>query len=96
MNVKTFSLRAEMGEDVQQFYERTIATNPPIFTSYSVPLFFADGRTSGEVAVEIRTTLSLEDLRNILRAQIDSHVMLQTLRELPLSQNQCERDYSIS
>lgn len=95
MNVSTFSLRAEFGQDVEQFYDRVIATNPQIFTARSIPLFFKDGLTSGEVAVEMRTTLGLEDLRNILREQIDSHVMLQTLRELPLSQNKCERDYSI-
>lgn len=38
---------------------------------------------------------TLEELRDILRAQVDSHVMLETLRQCTLKENSLGRDRSI-
>lgn len=48
-----------------------------------------------ECVVEFRSTLGLETLRGILRKQIDSHVMLETLRPVPLVENSLERDSNV-
>lgn len=48
-----------------------------------------------EPVVEFRSTLRLETLRSIVRQQQDAHVILQTLRPVPLAQNDCKRDYDI-
>jgi hypothetical protein len=54
-----------------------------------------DGRESGEIAVELHTPLGLDYLRGIMRQVVDGHVMLQTLRPIPLAENKLERDFTI-
>lgn len=49
-----------------------------------------------ECRVEFRSTLGMETLRDVLRKQIDSHVMLETLRPVPLAENSLDRDSSVS
>lgn len=43
--------------------------------------------------IEIRADISYEALLGLIREIPDGHVMLQTLREGPLSENNLERDY---
>ena len=45
--------------------------------------------------VEIRTDANLEQLQEALRSVEDAHVMLQTLRQVPLAENSLRRDYDI-
>ncbi|HBO5514620.1 TPA: hypothetical protein L4559_003515 [Pseudomonas aeruginosa] len=86
--LNTFSFRAEGENDVVQFLAATEACG---FTVQSSVQPDADGLP--DVDVEIQTSATLEQLRDVLRKQEDSHVMLQTLRQLPLELNSLERDY---
>ena len=94
VRLKTFSFRAECPADVDTFCLQLKATKPFQSSVRAELLFFADWRLSGEAVVEINTSLELEDLRNIMRGIDDSHVMVQTLRELPISKNNmaCDRN----
>ena len=46
-----------------------------------------------DVQVEIKTTASEDDILNVMRGIVDSHVMIQTLRPIPLADNNLERNY---
>ena len=45
--------------------------------------------------VEFESTASLEEVRNVMRLVEDGHVMLQTLRPIPLNENSLDRDTSV-
>lgn len=88
-----FSFRAECPYDFDQFVKAAVLGGIA-FTILEV--------TKGEVIpdiiephVEIRTEATLERLRELLRGITDSHVMLQTLRPLPLSENPLNRDLDL-
>lgn len=83
-----FSFRAECHYDITTF-RSIMAESGFRFHMREEPL------TLGEYAAELRTDLTLDEIRNIMRTQEDSHVMIQTLRELPLDQNGLERDRSV-
>lgn len=96
--MNTFSFRAECTPDVERFCKRISLLAPPIFKVSTTRLTISvngEERATGEVAVEVETTLDLECLRDTMRQVVDGHVMLQTLRELPLAKNQLERDYDL-
>lgn len=90
MPMKTFSFRAECVADVQYFGE-VLAKSGVI----------SDLRTEGvsdgfpDVAVEMRAESTLGALQGLVRQVEDGHVMLQTLRLVPLVENSLERDYDL-
>lgn len=51
---------------------------------------------TGSVGVELLADLSLEQLRAILRLVPDGHVMVETLRPVPLAENTLEREPDLS
>lgn len=83
-----FSFRAECLLDADKF---THAVDQSGLTSKVRIHPDTDGFPDVDVEAEFDATL--EQLRAILRAQADSHVIIQTLRELPLVSNSLERDY---
>jgi hypothetical protein len=86
--MKVFSFRAECQADIDEF--RTLLTSLDLSATLTeTPLTF------GEVAAEIQIDMTLDELRKTMSSQVDSHVMIQTLREIPLANNNLERDYSI-
>jgi hypothetical protein len=92
--VKTekFSFRAECLADVALFITATVEHGQP----GSLMNFRCNTADFGEVLGEFDSTMSLEDLRGVLREIEDSHVLMQTLRQLPLAQNSGERDFNVS
>jgi hypothetical protein len=46
-------------------------------------------------SMELITEVTVERLREIMRGQNDMHIMLETLRPVPLRENSLERDSSI-
>lgn len=92
--MKTYSFRAEYVPDAVKFLNNVltyISGRELYFTSL---LIVTDPRLQ-EPIVQFQSKISLEELREILRNIEDSHVMLQTLRPIPLSQNKCDRDWSV-
>lgn len=84
-----YSFRAELPQDVGKLLYALSKRN--IFFKYS-----KQGTSHlPDVYVELRTNATIEALRDTLRTIEDSHVMLQTLRALPLKENDLERDFSI-
>lgn len=84
-----FSFRAECEHDVAQF--KTACESAGITLSL-------DQHPDGDfpdVEVELEASVSLELLRNVMRGMVDSHVMLQTLRQCRLKDNNLERDLDL-
>lgn len=86
----TFSFRAECQPDVEAFQAAMAAAGV-------VATMKAAGDTSGltDLEVEMQSDSSLGQLQYVLRQVTDGHVMLQTLREVPLAANSLERDYDL-
>ncbi len=84
-----YSFRAECKADLKRLSLalRTSAVR------YSIRA--ARDRRPPDCAAEIETDASLETIREVMRELEDSHVMLQTLRACPLSQNSLERDFDL-
>lgn len=82
-----YSFRAEYNGDVERFREQIMERHNPV-----VLLYRTDSTGLPDVEVEFKSSLTLEELRGILNEQIDSHVMVQTLRPVPLALNSLERD----
>jgi hypothetical protein len=96
----TFSFRTECAVDLNKFI---VAVDQAEDTDGDEPvlgLFITHANTeesTGESYVEIATyqPVSLEWVRDIMRSIPDSHVMLQTLRQVPLAENSLKRDHTI-
>lgn len=87
--MNTFSFRAECLADVTAF----IGTNDD--NSLTAVGIVPDMTGFPDVEVQFDSELGLEELRQRMRAVEDGHVMVQTLRQCPLSQNSLERDLNI-
>lgn len=85
---KIFSFRGEFGQDVIVFKNRCKEEGIVIKNITEDPY----GSTP-DVQVEIKTTASEDDILNVMRGIVDSHVMIQTLRPIPLADNNLERNY---
>ncbi|ELG7182132.1 TPA: hypothetical protein ACP3ZG_001625 [Pseudomonas aeruginosa] len=90
--LNTFSFRAEGENDVVQFLAAAEAHGLTVQGNGTVR---PDADGLPDVDVEIQTSATLEQLQDVLRNLEDSHVMLQTLRQLPLDINSLERDYDL-
>jgi hypothetical protein len=97
INPKTFSFRTECRHDAysirQLLRERGHAftfTEKPLLL---LPSFGKSPRDVGESQVEIHVDMTLEQMRAYMYELDDSHIMVQTLRELPLSENPLSRDH---
>ena len=49
----------------------------------------------GEYQCEFKSLLDFNVIQSVCRTIVDGHVMLQTLRPIPLSENSLSRDHSI-
>ncbi len=85
MNI--YSFRAECDADVQRL--RTILAKIGFGVITAKP-----GNTSVEMHVEFLTPMDQETIEEAMRSIEDGHVMIQTLRPVPLKQNSLERDYT--
>lgn len=86
-----FSMRAECADDAEGFFKA--AQDAGIRLSSTVN---KDQTGLPDVEVEVYADASIEQLRDILRQITDGHVMLETLRPVPLAGNSLERDESVS
>jgi len=90
--LNTFSFRVEGENDVVQFLAAAEAHG---FTAQGTGTVRPDADGLPDVDVEIQTSATLEQLQDVLRKLEDSHVILQTLRQLPMGINSLERDYDL-
>jgi hypothetical protein len=81
--MNTFSFRAECGVDVTNFINQSRQDGVVTITK------------SNGIGFEIQCTQSFEAVQEAMRRVIDGHVMLQTLRPVPLSQNSLNRNYDL-
>lgn len=95
LNGKTFSFRAECQYDIDALRHNLIFERR-VFTLDAEPMMLQSRGGPPMAIPDMKATLvidmSLEQLRNFMRLQEDSHVMVQSLRECPLAQNSLERD----
>lgn len=89
MELNTVSYRAECQGDVTTL-NHTLLTKG---LCHRITRYEPDLKL-GEVLVEMQVwnNCTIEDVKSVLRNQIDSHVLLETLRPVPMSDNTMERD----
>ncbi len=88
-NKRTLSFRAECEHDVRLLFEAILAEGFMLKRSIDRSQMFPD------VRVEITTSANLEEIMAIMRTIPDSHVMMQTLRAVPLNENSLEREFPV-
>lgn len=81
-----FSFRAECFHDVQE-----ALAHVRDFPVSEMRIIFPDGFL--DTKVELTADTDLETVMAALRAVPDGHVMVQTVRQCPLSENSFERDW---
>ena len=81
-----FSCRAECQDDVDAFMEAAKAAEVEMLVRAFADKVFPD------VEVEITSQASKEILMALMRNSEDAHMMRQTLRAVPLSENSMEPD----
>jgi hypothetical protein len=86
--MRTFSFRAECQVDVDAL--RALVALAAENGQWTV---LPDPRGLPDVAVEVLSTITIERLLDLMREVEDGHVMLQTLRPVPLAENSLERDF---
>lgn len=84
-----FSFRAEGDIDVERFFA---SSTPGLVIAPTKVIPYAEVI---DVKAEFESNGTLEQLRDVLRNIVDSHVMLETLREVPLAKNSLKRDREI-
>lgn len=85
-----YSFRAECQADVEQLSANCKAVGITWTSLRVIP-----DKGFPDVEVELETTATLDELLNAVRAVQDGHVVLQTLRAVPLAQNSLIRDTDI-
>lgn len=93
-DMHTYSFRAECLDDVKNF-QRVCAIAGIAATFRVEPGVFQMPEPPSGPEVQMETDVPLEQLRVVMRQVVDGHVMLQTLRACPLSENSLERDYDL-
>lgn len=86
--INTFSARAECNRDMIELLKADIW-----FKRLRWEPMFED--CGAEILIEFETNATLEELRAELRKIIDTHVLLQTLRQCPLKDNSLKRDWDL-
>ncbi|MDI1332425.1 hypothetical protein [Pseudomonas sp.] len=81
-----FSCRAECQDDVDAFIEAAKAADFEMLVRAFADKVFPD------VEIEIISDASKDELRDLMRGVEDGHMMRQTLRAVPLSENSMEPD----
>ncbi|MFL1526522.1 hypothetical protein [Pseudomonas sp. O230] len=76
-----FSCRAECQDDIDAFIEAAKAAEVEMAIRAFADKVFPD------VEIEITSTASKDELRDLMRGVEDGHMMRQTLRAVPLSEN---------
>lgn len=87
--MRNFSFRAECKVDVERFHQECARRG--LLVTWAMQ----SDEIGPDVEVDAQSTASLAELRDVMHSVVDGHVMLQTLRECPLSQNTLERDYNL-
>lgn len=85
-----FSCRAECQDDVDAFIEAAKTAEVEMVIRASADKAFPN------VEIEITSTASKDELRDLMRGVEDGHMMRQTLRAVPLSENSLEPDDRVS
>ncbi|MNZ64244.1 hypothetical protein D3C78_824110 [compost metagenome] len=95
-NFKTYSFRLECSEDYTAFIVEAAKQEVQVVTS-ELSLLRMEGNQYPlpDTYVEFVSEAPLEKLRDILRNIVDSHVALQTLKQVPLKNNDLKRDYDL-
>lgn len=88
---KTYSCRFEFSQDYSEFLYQAGIKGVKVSTNK----FVTDSDRLPDVFVEFITEAELEQVRDVMRAGLDLHVGLQSLKQLLLSENTCDRDYDI-
>lgn len=86
-----YSLRAECESDAKRFLDE-VETDGLLLSNAVHP----DQDGFPDVEIELVSNATLEQLRSVIRRMPDGHVMLQTLRQVPLAGNSLERDESFN
>lgn len=93
-----FSFRAECEHDMATFANALRAKGIAFEMDVSnLPLMVrGELRESPDMKAELKADMTLREVRLAMAEQEDAHVMIQSLRELPLSENHLGRDNSIN
>lgn len=84
----SYSCRAECQIDVTNFLTLAAAVGSPI----RIGKFTAE-QEDFDTLFEFTSDNPIEHVLDVMRQVVDSHVMIQTLRPVPLEENDLERDY---
>jgi hypothetical protein len=88
--MKTYSFRAECEADVDAL--RELAQAQLVECNWTLR---RDQHGLPDIDVEVTTGADQSAVMKLMREILDGHVMIQTLRPVPLSQNSLERDYDV-
>lgn len=89
-----YSFRAECLDDIKEFQRQCVVAGLAISMRVKTGILNMPEPPS-DPEVEMESAVSLETLQGVMRQVVDGHVMLQTLRACPLSDNTLERDYDL-
>lgn len=92
--MNTYSFRAECIDDIKALQNLCVRKNIA-FTLSVRPGILNMPDPPSDPECELTTEINLLDLQNVMREVVDGHVMIQTLRACPLSENTLERDYNL-
>jgi hypothetical protein len=87
--MQTYSFRAEVPVDVVAF--KALLNREGVVSDLNV----VGGGELPDVKADMRADAPLERLQELMRQVDDGHVMLQTLRPVPLADNSLVRDFEI-
>jgi hypothetical protein len=86
----TYSFRAECPADIDLFEQQCV-------TAYlNTAIRRVPDPVFPDVDAEMEVGVPLDAMRCLMRQMVNGHVMLQTLRACPLSENSLERDNDLS
>ena len=90
MEYRVWSCRAEWSVDLAEVLLRLHNHPKP-----GALLGYRADCTQGAPMLELHTTLTREEILDAFASTFDTHVMAQSLREVPMEQNNGERDWSV-
>lgn len=90
--IRKYSFRAPCVEDLNRFFDAMHAVEQPV----SDTIFESTPLGDGEIGLEFDSRLTLASLHVIVRTLDNMQVVIQTLRECPLTDNSLECDSSVT